>query len=118
MTSTPIELGTLLDGWAASARVSVVETAPAVTVSRLDAASTQELLAATHRLVWDCDVQDQAGEPALTEDIEEALGPFVPTIHKAMDGADRRVLTRIGLRQAPADTAVVVWLIANAQVHV
>src|SRR3546814_6019382 len=62
MTSTPIELGTLLDGWAASARVSVVETAPAVTVSRLDAASTQELLAATHRLGWDCDVQDQAGE--------------------------------------------------------
>src|SRR3546814_4660959 len=82
MTSTPIELGTLLDGWAASARVSVVETAPAVTVSRLDAASTQELLAATHRLGWDCDVQDQAGEPALTEDIEEALGPFVATIQK------------------------------------
>src|SRR3546814_5474742 len=71
MTSTPIELGTLLDGWAASARVSVVETAPAVTVSRLDAASTQELLAATHRLGWDCDVQDQAGEPALTERSEE-----------------------------------------------
>src|SRR3546814_14736073 len=78
------------DLWAASARVSVVETAPAVTVSRLDAASTQELLAATHRLGWDCDVQDQAGEPALTEDIEEALGPFVATIQKAIDGADRR----------------------------
>src|SRR3546814_2019868 len=105
MTSTPIELGTLLDGWAASARVSVVETAPAVTVSRLDAASTQELLAATHRLGWDCDVQDQAGEPALTEDIEEALGPFVATIQKAIDGADRRLLTRIGLSQALAENA-------------
>src|SRR3546814_8630761 len=116
MTSTPIELGTLLDGWAASARVSVVETAPAVTVSRLDAASTQELLAATHRLGWDCDVQDQAGEPALTEDIEEALGPFVATIQKAIDGADRRLLTRIGLSQALAENAGGVWQIANAQV--
>src|SRR3546814_3772321 len=116
MTSTPIELGTLLDGWAASARVSVVETAPAVTVSRLDAASTQELLAATHRLGWDCDVQDQAGEPALTEDIEEALGPFVATIQKAIDGADRRLLTRIGLSKALAEKIGGVWRIDNAQV--
>jgi len=116
MASTLIELGALLDGWVASGRINVVETALAVTVSRLDAASTQELLAAASFLAWDCEVQDQAGEPTFAADIEEALGPFVATIRKAIDGADRRLLTRIGLRQALAEDVGGVWQIASAQV--
>src|SRR3546814_11389860 len=48
--------------------------------------------------------------------MEEALGPFVATIQKAIDGADRRLLTRIGLSQALAENAGGVWQIATAQV--
>lgn len=75
MTSTPIELGALLDDWGVSGSVGLVETVPAVTISRLDAASAKELLIATHRLGWDCSVHDQAGEPAHADDIEEDFAP-------------------------------------------
>lgn len=117
MTSTPIELGALLDDWGVSGSVGLVETVPAVTISRLDAASAKELLIATHRLGWDCSVHDQAGEPAHADDIEEDFAPFHATILKAVDGADRRVLTRTGLSQALASEDVGgVWQIASDQV--
>lgn len=70
-----------------------METAPAITVSRLDAISAAELLEAARRLGWAFELHDQAGEPAGAAEIEEAFGPFVGTIYKAIDGADRRVLT-------------------------
>jgi hypothetical protein len=116
MTSTPIALGALLDGWAASGRVGLVETPPAVTVSRLDAALTRVLMATVQELGWDCDVQDQAGEPAHADHLDDDFGPFVATIRKAVDGADRRLLTRFGFNQALEEKAPNgVWQIACAQ---
>lgn len=117
MRLAPIELGALIDSWVASDRVGVSETASAVTVSRLDAALTLELLAVTHQLGWDCDVDDAAGEFVQGGDIEDDLGPFVATILKDVEGSDRRLLTRIGLRQA-LDVEIVggVWQVACAQV--
>lgn len=117
MASTPIELGALLDDWVASGRAGLVETVPAVTISRLDAMSAQELLAVTHRLGWGCDVHDRAGEPAHADEIDENFGPFVATILKAVDGADRRLLTRTGLSQAlAAEDVGGVWQVACAQI--
>jgi hypothetical protein len=100
MTSTPIELGALLDIWSMSGRVRLVETPLAVTVSRLDAASTRVLIAAVEELGWAYDLQDQAAEPAHLAHIDDDFGPFVATVRKAVDGADRRLLTKLGLKQA------------------
>ncbi len=116
MTSTPIELSALLDVWTATGRIGLVETASAVTVSRLDAVSTQMLLTATSQLGWQCDVQDQAGEPVLADYIDEDFGPFVTTIQKPVQGADRRLLTMVGLSQALQEKVDGFWQIASAQV--
>ena len=51
------------------------------------------------------------------EHLEEDFGPFVATIRKAVDVADRRLLTRVGFTQALAEKAGGgVWQIASAQV--
>lgn len=117
MPSTPIELGALLDDWVASGHASLVETSSAVTVSRLDAASAQELVAASRRLGWDCSVEDEAGEPAHLDEFQDELGPFVATLHKSIDGADRRILTKIGFGQALSENGEGgVWQIAGLEV--
>lgn len=116
MTLTPVDLGALLDGWASSGRVGLVETASAVTVSRLDATSARELIAASQGLGWECEVQDQAGEPSSLDQIENDFGPFVATILKVVDGADRRLLTSVGLSQALDEKiGSGVWQIACAR---
>ncbi|ESZ24344.1 hypothetical protein NKH34_28425 [Mesorhizobium sp. M1148] len=116
MTSTPIELGALLDGWVTSRWANVVETPAAVTVSRLVAANAQKLSAAVLRVGWTCDFHDEAGEPSRPEDIHDDFGPFVATIKKATDGADRRILTLAGLKQAISEPeAQGIWQIACAR---
>ena len=117
MTSTPIDLGALLDGWATAGQVGLVETALAVTVSRLDRASTLALLTAVGRLGWSCEVQDQAGEPTHANRLEQEFGPFVATIRKTVDKSARRFLTRIGIAQGLAEKAAGgIWQIACSQV--
>ncbi|BCG73369.1 hypothetical protein MesoLj113a_45270 [Mesorhizobium sp. 113-1-2] len=116
MTSTPIELGALLDGWVASRWANVVETPSAVTVSRLGGANVQKLAAAVLRVGWTCDLHDGAGEPIRSEEIHDDFGPFVATIKKASEGADRRILTLEGLRQAISEPEVQgIWQIACAR---
>lgn len=115
MSLSPIELGALLDDWAASGRVGLVETAPAVTVLRLDAASTEMLLARVGMLGWDCEAKDRGGEFVHADDLDEEFGPFVATIQKKVDGVDRRLLTRVGFRQALQEKGGGVWQIACAK---
>lgn len=115
MRSIPIELGALLDKWAASSVAGIVETVSAITVSRLDAESATTIRAIAERLNWHFDLQDQAGEPA--DHLDDVLGPFIATIHKPKDGADRRLITHAGLAQSLAEKSDGgVWQIACARV--
>lgn len=117
MASTPIELGALLDRWASAGQVGVVETAAALTISRLDAASARELMLSGPRIGWPIDLHDAAGEPVAVAEIEDDLGPFIATVRKDVEGADRRVLTRAGLAQALKEGAEGgIWHIACGQI--
>jgi hypothetical protein len=115
MTSTAIELGALLDTWAADGAVGIVETVPAVTVSRLGAFHAAELLAANRRLGWQCELQDAAGEPADIGDLHDDFAPYVATFLKGASGTDCRLLTCAGFGQVLAENGGGVWQIACAR---
>lgn len=110
---TPIELGELLDGWAENNRVRLVETRAALTVSRLRSADARELALAVDRLAWPTDFHDSAGEAISAEDLDDELGPFVGTICKPAEGADRRILTTNGFVQALDQNTEGVWQVAR-----
>tara|TARA_R110002051_G_scaffold26988_1_gene65269 strand:- start:724 stop:2139 length:1416 start_codon:yes stop_codon:yes gene_type:complete len=105
-------MGALLDRWVDEGRVGLVETNVAVTISRLDAGSVAELGAAAERLGWSFDLQDAAGEPAAYESADADFEPFVGTLGKPTDGADRRLLTCLGFKQALNEPVEGVWQIA------
>jgi hypothetical protein len=109
---TPIELGELLDGWVEDDRVGLVETRAALTVSRLRSANARELALAAARLAWPAEIHDSAGEAISVEDLDDELGPFVGTIRKPAEGADRRILTTNGFAQALDQNTEGVWQVA------
>lgn len=113
MASTPIELGALLDRWAPAGQVGIVETAAAVTISRMGAAEARELLSSAAAIRWRLEIQDAAGEPCDPDVVDDDFGPFIGTLHKEPAGADLRVLTLRGFAQALASgDAGGVWQVA------
>lgn len=117
MASTPIELGALLDRWVSAGQAGVVETPAALTVSRLDAALARELALSGPQIGWEIDLQDSAGEPIALAEIEDDLGPFIGTVRKDVDGADRRILTCSGLAQALRESPEGgIWHVACSQI--
>jgi len=112
---TPIELGELLDGWTEEGRIGLVETRAALTLSRLSAASVHELADSAKKLGWPFQVTDSAGEAVGAEGLDDELGPFVGTLGKPIDGADRRVLTTRGFAQALAEPTEGVWQVASVK---
>lgn len=109
---TPIELGALLDGWTDEGRVRLVETAAALTISRLTADTVRELAVAAEGLGWPLQLHDAAGEATDVVGLDDELGPFVGTLNKPAEGADRRVLTTVGFAQALAEVTEGVWQVA------
>lgn len=112
MTSSPKELGALLDSWADDGRARVLEGPANVTVSGLAVASAQELHAALVALAWPRELFDSAQEPAAVDELDDDMGPFRLTFAKPTGGADRRVLTRSGFTEALKGETVGVWQLA------
>lgn len=114
MTSSPRELGELLDSWHDSGRAHVLETGRVVIASALDAASVAELHSHAAALTWAFDIIDGAQQPADIADVEDDMGPYAITVQKPQDGADLRLLTVLGFRDSLGTEADGVWQLAFA----
>lgn len=112
MTSSPNELGALLDNWIDDGRAQVLEGAANVTVTGLTVALAQELFAALVALAWPRELFDAAQEPAGVDDLDEDMGPFRLTFVKPAAGVDTRMLTRSGFTEALKGETLGVWQLA------
>lgn len=111
--STPTKIGALLDSWAESGVVRIVENRTALTISGLPSANAATLSEMVAEIGWVIDFADAAGQAAECNDLDDAMGPYIATLHKDIGGSDRRVLTRIGLEQALLrDPSEGIWQLA------
>lgn len=114
MTSSPNELGALLDSWIGDGRAQVLEGPANVTVTGLNVALAHELHVALVALEWPRELFDAAHELAAVNDLDEDMGPFRLTFVKPTAGADRRLLTRSGFRDGLEGETAGVWQLAFA----
>jgi hypothetical protein len=114
MALSPIEMGALLDSWVETGRANVVETQAAITIYNLAVDRVVELDGAT-KPDWSVELVDGAMQPSDVNSLDDHMGPYIVTIHKPVETADVRVLTRAGFLQALESLDVSgVWQVACA----
>ncbi|CAB4325008.1 hypothetical protein [Brucella sp. 191011898] len=113
--STPAKIGAQLDSWAKQKAVQIVENKAALTISGLSSEHAATLADMAATVAWKLDLADAAGQPALPDDLDQSMAPYIATLHKDVGGAERRILTRAGLEQALKAPDDGVWQIAFAE---
>lgn len=100
MALSPSELGAYLDRQLEGGRVSVWETATAVTVSNVDLVGAQTLSNMAVAGEWALSITDDAGQLIAQADLEADFEPFVLTIQKPAAQANGHFLTLAGFRES------------------
>lgn len=116
MTPTAIAFGKLLDSWGVEGRVSILEGRTAITLSALNGQDATIVRRIVKEIFWTFEIEDEAGEDVSEDALNEGTGTYILTLHKVVEGADQRILTKDGFALALKNGAEGICQVACLQV--